>query len=174
MPLLKTRRPKSRSRSFIYGIILGLCLALGALLSQMTQPATAQTPTPIGTVDPVPAKLELNQTRYLENCATCHIALPPAVLPNQTWQLLLQDPEHYGVTLPLISRTDKQLIWAYLSQFSRPLREDEDTPFRLTQSRHFKALHPQVKLPRPVTIETCATCHPKANVFNFRELATEN
>jgi Dihaem cytochrome c len=152
-------------------LILSFCLGWG-LAQMIGNPAIAQSPpAPIGTVDPVPDRYQLGQDMYLESCATCHIALPPAVLPIQTWQTLLQDSEHYGTTIDPPKNPNRKLIWNYLSTFSRPLRDDEPTPFRLSQARHFQALHPQVKLPTEVTIATCATCHPKADVFNFRELA---
>jgi hypothetical protein len=128
----------------------------------------------VGTVDVVPDRYKFGQDLYIETCAACHIALPPAVLPNQTWQILLQDSEHYGTTITPPKKPTITLIWNYLNTFSRPLRDDEETPFRINQARHFKALHPQVKFPEPVTIATCATCHPKADVFNFRTLKTDD
>jgi hypothetical protein len=150
-------------RQFLLTLLLSLSLGWGA----------AQAIEPTGTVDPVPDRYQLGQEMYLESCAKCHIGLPPATLPTQTWQTLLQDEQHYGVTIDLPKNPNRQLIWQYLSTFSRSLREEEPTPYRLSQARHFKALHPQVRLPANVTIETCATCHPQANVFNFREW-TEN
>ena len=51
-------------------------------------------------VDFVPEKFQLAQELYLENCGSCHIAIPPAVFPTQTWQELLENPEeHYNVSL---------------------------------------------------------------------------
>jgi mono/diheme cytochrome c family protein len=163
--------------------LLVLCLSLGWGMAQGLPAALAQDGAglpadtgagAIGTVDPIPAAYQNGQTLYLKTCATCHIALPPAVFPTQTWSELIQDPEHYGAQLPKISTFDLRQIDQYLTTYSRSLRQDESTPYRLTQSRHFRALHPQVKLPKPLTIASCASCHPKADVFNFREWAMEN
>lgn len=128
----------------------------------------------IGTVDPVPGRLQLGQELYLESCRTCHIALPPAVLPSKTWQRILEDPtEHYGQQLPPIIRPSLLLIWDYLRTFSRPELEKEKVPFRMEDSRYFKALHPKVPLPQPVRMSSCIQCHPSANQYNFRNLTPE-
>ncbi|MBE9032248.1 diheme cytochrome C [filamentous cyanobacterium LEGE 11480] len=166
---------RRRHRSFRTILMVVLCLCCGWGFAQGIAPVTAQVsppvvvePTTVGTVDPVLSRYQRGQTLYLKNCASCHIALPPAVLPRQTWLNLIQDQEHYGAKLPDIRRFDRQQIGRYLRYYSRPLRTDETVPYRVTRARHFKALHPQVKLPRKVTMETCASCHPKADVFNFR------
>jgi Dihaem cytochrome c len=165
-----------RRRSRLTLIMLFLSTCLGLALAQGMQPATAQSvvvespsQATIGTVDPVPAKYQPGQDRYLKTCATCHIALPPAVLPSQTWADLIGDPQHYGAQLPTLGRFEQAQISQYLNHYSRSLRQDEPTPYRVSQARHFRALHPQVKLPQPLTIASCASCHPKADVFNFRE-----
>jgi Dihaem cytochrome c len=174
------RLPHRTTRTILRCLMtLVISLCLGWVSAQWLEPPVVATTISssnnssnpsIGTVDPVTDRYERGQSRYQESCATCHIAIPPAVLPIQTWQILIQDKEHYGVTIDLPQNANRKLIWSYLSTFSRSLRTDEDTPFRIGQARHFKALHPQVKLPPNVTIATCATCHPKADVFNFREL----
>lgn len=133
-------------------------------------------PTPsaeIGTVDVVPERYQLGQELYLENCASCHIAVPPAVLPTQTWQRILQDPQHYGVNIKPLVDPSRLIVWQYLQVFSRSQTQEEETPYRLQESRYFKALHPQVKLPRPLELSSCASCHPSAADFNFRSLTPE-
>lgn len=144
-------------------ILIGLCFSLSSGVT-MAQSA-------IGTVDPIAPKHQRGQELYLKNCASCHIGLPPAVLPSQTWADLIQDPEHYGAQLPMIAAFDLRQMDQYLTTYSRSLRADESTPYRMAQARAFRALHPQVDLPKPLTIASCASCHPKADVFNFRELS---
>ncbi|MUG99793.1 cytochrome C [Scytonema sp. UIC 10036] len=133
-------------------VILAWSLAMGWLLAMATH-AQGKLPTSseVGTVDVVPAQQRLGQELYLENCSTCHIALPPAVLPTQTWKNLLEDSQHYGVQIKPLVDPPRILVWRYLSAFSRPqLLEDEQIPYRVGNSRYFRALHPQVKLPKPV------------------------
>jgi hypothetical protein len=117
---------------------------------------------------------EIGQQLYLENCSSCHLPIPPEVLPTETWREILEKPQqHYSEQLtPTISLTTR-LMWQYLSTFSRPLLPDESQPKYVEQSRYFKALHPRVKLPKPVTVQTCITCHPSATEFNYRNLTSE-
>jgi hypothetical protein len=134
-----------------------------------TKPAAAA----IGTVDVVAPRLQPGMQLYLENCATCHIALPPEVLPATTWSNLLQDTEHYGTTLRPLSEPQLLLIWNYLRAYSRPLTTGEAVPYRVYQSRFFKALHPRVKLPARAGLNSCVSCHPGADQYDFRSLSSE-
>ena len=126
-----------------------------------------------GTVDLVPPRFELGQQLYLENCATCHVGVPPAVLPNQTWIDLIQDTQHYGIQIPPIFEPGQLIIWQYLEQFSRSLREGEQTPYRIRNSRFFSILHPRVEFNEPVRLSSCVSCHPGAPDFNYRRLTPE-
>ena len=145
----------------------------GLAMVTNAQPNTQNTSDSIGTVDIVGDRYQLGQELYLENCASCHIALPPAVLPTQTWKQLLQDSEHYGVQLPPLIDPPRLLVWNYLKTFSRSITKAEQVPYRVDESRYFKALHPKVKLPRPVQIGSCVSCHSSATAFNFRSLTPE-
>ncbi|MBE9035075.1 cytochrome C [aff. Roholtiella sp. LEGE 12411] len=154
-------------------VVLVWSLAMGWLLSSATSAISATPTSEIGTVDIVPAQYQLGQQLYVENCSTCHIALPPAVLPSQTWKNLLQDSQHYGAQLQPLVDPPRVLVWKYLSTFSRTQLKEEETPYRVNNSRYFKALHPKVKLPRPVQIGSCVSCHPSASEFNFRRIKEE-
>jgi hypothetical protein len=157
---------KQRLPVWLCLLLLVWCLGMGWGVSNVM--AASQQP---GTVDPVfTDQLELGQEYYLENCTTCHIALPPAVFPSETWRQLLMTTEHYGVEIKLPFDPQRVLMWLYLQTFSRAHLEKEEIPFRLPQSRYFKALHPRVTLPQPVNIRSCITCHPGAEQYNFREL----
>lgn len=144
---------------------------MGWGLALVTNAQTA--PDGIGTVDPVPQRYQLGQQLYLENCSSCHIAISPAVLPTQTWKQILLDSQHYGVQLKPLVDPPRVLVWNYLQNFSRSLAKGEETPYHVADSRYFKALHPNVKLPRPVKISSCVSCHPGANNYNFRRLSPE-
>jgi Dihaem cytochrome c len=155
---------------------------LGWGLSQAAMPQAAPAPTSpaqaspapaIGTIDPVPEAYQLGQQLYLENCATCHVGLPPAVMPDKTWIEILPDASHYGVQIKPLEPLSLQIMWRYISHFSRPLNPDEQIPYRLPQSRYFKALHPKVQFSQPPTVQSCVTCHPAAAQFNYRSLTPE-
>lgn len=155
-------------------IILAWSLAMGWVLALAINVQGATNTSDVGTVDVVPAQYQLGQQLYLENCSNCHIALPPAVFPTQTWKNLLQDSQHYGVQLKPLVDPPRILVWKYLLTFSRSQQKEEQTPYRLKDSRYFKALHPKVQLPRPVQVGSCVSCHPSATDFNFRSLSPES
>jgi cytochrome c peroxidase len=164
-------------------LLWSLCLGLG--LAQATEAPRTEPPrqnqqrqaqpnlATIGTVDVVPNRYKLGQQLYLENCATCHIGLPPEIMPSETWRQLLPDPQHYGVTIQPLTGVDVQLTWQYMREFSRPQAADEEIPYRVYQSRYFTILHPKVKFSQRVKLNSCATCHPAAAQYDFRRLSSE-
>ncbi len=197
VPLAKRypQRAPKRGRSVVVLLLLlllwSLCLGWG--LAQATEPrsnatpvsgtttqpstpsatAPAAPPATIGTVDVVPKGLKLGEDLYLATCATCHVGLPPEIMPTETWRQLLQDSQHYGAQLQPLVDPNLQIVWQYVRAFSRPQGADEDIPYRIYQSRYFKALHPKVKLPTRVGLSSCISCHPGADKYNFRSLTAE-
>ncbi len=125
-------------------------------------------PDPNGTVDPVTSSYWLGRDLYREACGTCHVAVPPSVLPIQTWQELLTSEEHYGKTIEPPPRGTVSVIWKYIRDYSRTLRENDSIPYRIDKSRFFRTLHPGVDFPEPVRVNQCATCHVRAEFYNFR------
>ncbi len=119
---------------------------------------------------PLPPKYTLPQEIYLKRCASCHIALPPEVLPSQTWQVLITDPSHYGTTLNPLGSLERQLMWQYLKDYSRSVKENEATPYFIADARFFKALHPKVVLPRPLRVGSCTQCHVQAPQGKFQAM----
>jgi mono/diheme cytochrome c family protein len=172
-------RHQSR-RTSVWGILsllIGFSILCGWTLSQ-AQTSIAASPSSIqvlaqGTVDTVSKDLKLHQETYLARCATCHIGIPPATLPSESWQAILQDTNHYGIPWEPLRNPDLALAWKYVRTFSRPLNADEPTPYRIRTSRYFKILHPRVKFTEPVAVGTCVSCHINAPKFNFRDLSPQ-
>ncbi|MBD2487478.1 cytochrome C [Aulosira sp. FACHB-615] len=169
----QSRQRKKRRPFGLFLVIVAWSLVMGWLFASANSVYSATPTSEIGTVDVVPAVYGLGQELYIENCGKCHIAIPPEVLPTQTWKNLLEDSQHYGVQLQPLVDPPRILVWRYLANFSRSQRNDEETPYRLNKSRLFKALHPKVDLPRPLQLSSCVSCHPSAEVFNFRRLSAE-
>lgn len=184
------KRGKRKNRSpavlllllLVWSICLGwgMAIALGtpkpiALETTPNPDMVAQaSPATTGTVDTVAARYQLGKELYLENCASCHVALPPEVLPTESWRRLLQEPQqHYGQKLPPLIGPSLLIMWDYLRTYSRPFVTEEPVPYRLSDSRFFKALHPQVDLPQPVRPNSCASCHPGVAQYDYRSLSAE-
>lgn len=166
----------------LWSVVLGVGLAQARtptpsqIISQtVSQATTAQVtdPDPTGLIDPVSSEHQLGQELYLENCATCHVGLPPGTMPTESWREILTKPYHYGAEITPLTQPSLQIVWNYVSFYSRPLREDEAVPFRLRSSRYFKVLHPKVSFSEPVTVRSCVACHPAAEQFNYRSLTSE-
>ncbi|MBD2100858.1 cytochrome C [Leptolyngbya sp. FACHB-261] len=155
---------------FWLGLVLGCCLVLSAGLARALDPAQVDSSM---TTDPVPAQHQLGQQIYLDTCGACHVALPPAVMPTETWRRLIQDSQHYGQIINPLVDPSRLLVWNYLQLYSRVGPKEDPIPYRIAESRPFKALHPEVQLPQPLKLESCATCHPAAPRFNFRALSPE-
>lgn len=164
----------SRSPAVLLLLLLvwSICIGWGLAIALS---ANAQTNLPTtGTVDAVGSKYALGKELYLENCASCHIAIAPEVMPSETWRRLLMEPqEHYGTQLEPLLGPSQIVMWEYLRNFSRPHQEKEAIPYRVSESRFFKALHPRVKFSQPAKISTCVTCHPGVGQFNYRTLTSE-
>ncbi len=145
----------------LWSIILGMGLAF------------AQAQEEVKPMEILPESYQSSQTLYLETCVGCHLPIPPSLMPTETWQMLLEKPyRHYGTSVDLV-RITQVVIWDYLRTFSRPVSEGEPTPLYLSQSRYFKALHPRVDLPTPLTLKTCLNCHPGALKYDYRTLTSD-
>ena len=161
--------PSSGQVKSIFFLILFLLSILGGILlaSLLQQPAIAQSPSS----DTVLNRYQIGQQTYLENCATCHIAIPPSILPSQTWKKILENPNsHYGIRLKPIVGITQRFIWDYLSYSSRPLTQTTFVPLLIEQSSYLKVLHPRVNLPNPIGHTTCVTCHPNASRYDYQTL----
>ncbi|HEY9864391.1 MAG TPA: hypothetical protein V6D21_09480 [Candidatus Obscuribacterales bacterium] len=153
------------------GIALGMAQTLNAVSPHRSQVSQISQ---IASVDNIQPGTALGHEVYLNTCSSCHIAIPPQVFPTQTWQQVIQDPQHYGATLQPLEGPSLLLMWKYLQTYSRPIAvKDETIPYRFNRSRYFKALHPRVDIPEPLTVNSCVSCHPGASQFNFRSLTSE-
>lgn len=159
--------------------LLGLGLSLlhppfeSPAQAQLTPASSSSETTEIGTIDPIPSPYQLGADLYVETCTTCHVGVPPQVLPVQSWQRILDDTRHYGVQLPPLVDPNRLLIWQYISVSSRSIQEREEIPYRISASRYFRALHPRVVFNSSVSLQQCISCHPGASAYNFRQLTAE-
>ena len=154
----------------LWSTLIGSGLSLLAQLPGQTQPNAFTSA--VGTVDVIPQRYQLGQELYLENCASCHVALPPEITPTETWRRLLLEPEqHYGQQLKPLIGPSLLVMWDYLRTFSRPQAAKEQTPYRVSESRFFKALHPRVKFTERLSPASCTSYQSGAAQHNYRRLA---
>jgi Dihaem cytochrome c len=150
---------KKRLQSLILAFLTGVSIFLGWGASHGLD---------VKSVDKATGNYVIGEELYLKTCASCHIPIPPAVLPNKTWQSILENPgNHYGVQIKDLNGFNQRLMWQYLQQYSRSLFDGEAEPKYLAQSRYFFALHPQVKFSASIKPTTCIECHKNAPKFDY-------
>lgn len=162
-----------RSRLLLLLFIGAWSIALGWGMALALHPPTVVSQAPSTPASPSNA-LRLGKKIYLENCSSCHIPIPPEVLPTERWKEILEKPQrHYGTQLPRMISPLVVAMWEYLRTFSRPLPPEAIVPEYVYQSRYFKALHPRVELPPAASHLTCTSCHLRAKELDYRRLTPQ-
>jgi hypothetical protein len=119
-------------------------------------------------------------TLYAEECGSCHLAYPPALLPAQAWRQVMSGlSDHFGENAELAAE-DAMAITDYLethaggSRLARSVPAGQ-APLRITGLPRFK--HEHDELPASVvagnaqvkSFSNCDACHTRAAQGSFRE-----
>lgn len=142
-------------------ILFGLLAAIGIAQAAMADGAQR-------TVPPLP--------RYQQECAGCHLAYPPGMLPSASWKRIMATlPKHYGTDASLDPATVKE-IGAWLDANAGTYRRVRETPAqdRVTRSAWFIREHGEVsaatwKLPAVKSASNCGACHTQSDQGDFNE-----
>jgi hypothetical protein len=113
---------------------------------------------------------------YQQECASCHVAYPPGMLPAASWQRLMNNlPHHFGTDASLDAATVQQLS-AWLTANAGSDRRVRDAPpqDRITRSAWFVRKHDEVppavwKRAAVKSPSNCAACHTRADQGDFDE-----
>jgi hypothetical protein len=116
--------------------------------------------------------------KYRLECAACHVAYPPAMLPAASWRRLLGGlPHHFGVDASLDAASVGELA-AWLDAHAGTDRHSREAPpeDRITRSAGFLHEHDEVppavwKRPAVRSAANCAACHTRADQGDFDEHA---
>lgn len=103
---------------------------------------------------------------YVQECAACHTAYPPGMLPAQSWQRIMGGLEqHFGTDTSLDPATVQQLA-AWLQTHAGTYQRVAEAPLedRITRSAWFVRKHRDIEpgvwlLPSVNTAANCAACH---------------
>lgn len=110
--------------------------------------------------------------RYQQECAACHVAYPPRLLPAESWQRLMKNlPRHFGTDASLDATTTRQLsewLTAHAGDRRAPPQD------RITRSSWFLHEHDEVGAStwQRASIKSpsnCAACHTRADQGDFNE-----
>lgn len=136
-----------------------------------------------------PGVAPVNNPLYKSNCAECHFAYQPGLLPKRSWAKMMQPKalaNHFGDNAEL-AEADRQAILAYLTEnaadtsdfkrskkMMRSIRADE-TPLRISEVSYFKRKHHEIPSrmvagnPKVKSFSNCAACHTAADKGSYDE-----
>jgi Dihaem cytochrome c len=113
---------------------------------------------------------------YKTECAACHVAYPPGMLPASSWQRLVTHlPSHFGTDASLDPATVKELSTWLSANAATGRRAAESPPEdRITRSAWFTRQHDEVpaatwKRGSIKSASNCMACHTGADRGDFNE-----
>lgn len=113
---------------------------------------------------------------YQQECASCHVAYPPGMLPAESWQRLMSNlPRHFGTDASLDTASTKALATWLTANAGTYKRVREAPPDdRITRSAWFTRKHDEVpaaawKRPAVKSPANCSACHAQADQGDFNE-----
>jgi len=152
------------------GALLGR--ALGAAVACLAMLSAAQAREEGGRA-PVPLL-----PKYTQECAACHVAYPPGMLPSESWRRLMNNlNRHYGTDASLDSATTAELAGWLAANAGTHRRAREAPPEdRITKSAWFVRQHDEVapsvwKRQAVKSPANCTACHAQAPQGDFNEHA---
>ena len=128
----------------------------------------------------------ITDTAYRKECGTsCHMALPPELLPGRSWQRVMASLDsHFGDSAQLDAPTRERITGFLVAHAAdraenaqslavmASLRPDQ-APLRITETPYLGGLHAAVLdpkwggNPRPKTLVECSVCHVRALEGNY-------
>ena len=131
----------------------------------------------------------VTDTFYKAECASCHFAYQPGLLPAKSWTKLMGDLDNHFGTDASLETKDNQRILKYLvdnsaekfTQYKRSRRINDsiakdETPIAVTKTGYFIKKHR--KIPRKTiaqeevkSLSNCMACHTTADKGVYSERA---
>ena len=156
----KPNRPVAQVFTALIAIKIVAFGLLGASSAHADSPAPRVTPLPV----------------YQQECASCHIAYPPGMLPAASWQRLMGGlSKHFGTDASLDAAQVREIgtwLQAHAGTYKRV--SEEPGQDRISKSAWFVRKHREVdsqiwKQPAVKSVANCAACHTGAERGSFRE-----
>lgn len=152
-----------QSRSLLHSVLFGFIAAITIGHPALADDHTRQARIPMS-------------PKYQQECAACHIAYPPGMLPASSWQRVMSTlPRHYGSDASLDPVSLKE-IGNWLDTYAGTMKRVSEAPpeNRITRSTWFIRKHDEVsaatwKLPAVKSASSCMACHTGANQGDFNE-----
>jgi Dihaem cytochrome c len=114
--------------------------------------------------------------QYQHECASCHVAYPPGMLPAASWRRVIDSlSRHYGTDASVDPATARELAsWLTANAATYKRVREEPPEDRITRSAWFLREHDEVaaatwKLPAIKSPANCGACHTQADRGDFNE-----
>ena len=114
--------------------------------------------------------------RYQQECAACHVAYPPGMLPAASWQRIVNNGQHHFGTDASLEPAAASELSAWLAANAGTYKRVREEPpeDRITRSSWFIRKHHEVpgatwKLPAVKNAGHCNACHTQAEQGDFNE-----
>ena len=113
---------------------------------------------------------------YKNECASCHMAYPPAMLSKSSWQRIMGNlDKHYGTDASLDAATERQIgVWLQSLGGTYKRVEASSPADRLTTTQWFEKKHR--KIDKAVWARKsvngkaqCQACHQGADIGDFED-----
>lgn len=113
---------------------------------------------------------------YKQECAACHMAYPPGLLPAASWRRILHGlDQHYGSDASMEPAQVQQIgAWLQANAGTYKRVREEPADDRITRSAWFVRKHREVESSvwKRASIKSaaqCSACHTQADAGNFDE-----
>lgn len=113
---------------------------------------------------------------YVEECASCHAAFLPRMLPAESWQRLLRNlPDHFGTDASLDAALTREIgDWLLANAGDAKRFPEAPAEDRITRARWFERQHDEIsaKTWQRASIRkqsNCTACHRGADQGDFNE-----
>ena len=113
---------------------------------------------------------------WQDECAACHIAFPPALLPAASWKRVMNGlDKHYGVDAAMDAQTTAQIAaWLQSEAGTGKRAREEPAQDRITRSAWFVRKHDEVRADawKRASVKSpanCAACHTGAERGDYDE-----
>lgn len=113
---------------------------------------------------------------YQQECASCHIAYPPGLLPAASWHRLMESLDRHFGTDAAVDPATKQVVATWLADNAATGKRTREAPpaDRITRSSWFLREHDEIgaavwKLPAVGSPANCGACHTQSERGDFSE-----
>ncbi len=124
---------------------------------------------------------------YIKECASCHFAYQPGLLPARSWEKVMKNLDNHFKTDASLEPEDNKRILDYLvansaekfTQYKRSKKinasiPSTETPIAVTETRYFIKKHKRIRKslieqPEVKSLANCMACHTTADKGSYSE-----